>query len=76
VPTLPATLQASQEPPHAVLQQTPSTQLPLPHWLAAEHVAPLVFLGTHAPALQKLPPLHWESVVQAPGQLTEEPSQT
>jgi hypothetical protein len=52
VPTLPATLQASQEPPHAVLQHTPSTQLPLPHWLEAEHVAPLVCFGTHAPALQ------------------------
>jgi hypothetical protein len=73
VPTLPATLQASQELPHAVLQHTPSTQLPLPHWLAAEHVAPLVFLGTHAPALQKLPPLHWESVVHAEGQEAEPP---
>ena len=29
VPALPATLQASQEPPHAELQHTPSTQLPL-----------------------------------------------
>jgi hypothetical protein len=73
VPTLPATLQASQELPHAVLQHTPSTQLPLPHWLAAEHVAPLVFLGTHAPALQKLPLLHWESVVHAEGQEAEPP---
>jgi hypothetical protein len=31
VPTEPATLQASQAPPHAVLQQTPSTQLPEAH---------------------------------------------
>ena len=52
VPTLPVTLQASHAPPHAVLQHTPSTQLPLPHWLVAEHVAPLDILGTHAPALQ------------------------
>jgi hypothetical protein len=52
VPTLPVTLQASQAPPHAVLQQTPSTQLPLPHWLLAVQVVLLVFFGTHAPALQ------------------------
>ena len=52
VPTLPAWLQASHDPPHAVLQQTPSTQLPLPHWLEAEHVVPLDSFGTHAPSLQ------------------------
>ena len=52
VPTLPARLQASHESPHAVLQQTPSTQLPLAHWLAAEHVGPMGFLGTHDPELQ------------------------
>ena len=52
VPTLPARLQASQEPPHAVLQQTPLAQLPETHWPSAPHVAPLVFLGTQAPALQ------------------------
>jgi hypothetical protein len=43
VPTLPARLQASHEPPQAVLQHTPSTQLPLPHSLAAVQVAPLAF---------------------------------
>jgi hypothetical protein len=73
VPTLPATLQASQEPPHAVLQHTPSTQLPLPHWEAAEHVAPLALGGTHAPASQMLPPLHWVSLVHAEGQEAEPP---
>ena len=31
VPGLPATLQARQVPQLAVLQQTPSTQFPLPH---------------------------------------------
>ncbi len=76
VPTLPATLHASQAPPQAVLQHTPSTQLPLPHWLAAEQVAPFVFLGTQAPASQKLPLLQWASEAQAPGQLAEEPSHT
>ena len=74
MPTEPARLQASQAPPlHVVLQQTPSTQLPLPHSLVAEQVAPLVFFGTQAPALQKLPLLHWASVVQAEGQEADEP---
>jgi hypothetical protein len=45
-------LHASHAPPQAVLQQTPSTQLPLPHWLAAEQVVPFVFLGTQVPPLQ------------------------
>ena len=52
VPTLPATLHASQEPEQALLQHTPSTHWPLPHWLADEQVAPFCCLGTHAPALQ------------------------
>jgi hypothetical protein len=52
VPTLPATLQASHAPPQAVLQQTPSTQLPLPHWLSAEQVVPFVFLSAQVPPLQ------------------------
>jgi hypothetical protein len=53
VPALPARLQESQVPPvHAVLQHTPSAQLPLVHWVPSEHVPPRLFLGTHAPALQ------------------------
>jgi hypothetical protein len=52
VPTLPGRLQESQAPPQAVLQHTPSTQLPLPHWLLAEQALLLVCFGTHAPALQ------------------------
>ena len=40
VPALPATLQASHWPVHALSQQYPSTQVPLPHWLPAVHVAP------------------------------------
>jgi len=35
-----------------VLQHTPSTQLPLPHWLVAEQEAPFPFFGRHAPASQ------------------------
>jgi hypothetical protein len=43
-------LQASQAPPvHAVLQHTPSTQLPLEHWLAALQVAPLDCFATQVP---------------------------
>jgi hypothetical protein len=46
-PRLPATLHASQLPPQAVLQQRPSTQLPLWHALAPLHAAPLVCFGLH-----------------------------
>jgi hypothetical protein len=35
VPTLPDTSQAWHWPPQLVLQQTPSTQFPLPHWFDA-----------------------------------------
>jgi hypothetical protein len=52
VPALPGTLHASHAPVHAELQHTPSTQLPLPHWLLAEQAVLLVCFGTHAPALQ------------------------
>jgi hypothetical protein len=52
VPTLPAMLQASQAPSQAVLQHTPSTHWPLPHWLLAVQVTPGVCFGTHAPSLQ------------------------
>lgn len=34
-------------PVQALLQQTPSTQLPVVHSLPAVQVAPLVFFGTH-----------------------------
>ena len=40
VPRLPATSHASHWPVHAALQQRPSTQMLLTHWLAAEHAAP------------------------------------
>ncbi len=45
VPAAPATLQAWQSPveppPHALLQQTPSTQKPLWHSFAPEQASPL-----------------------------------
>jgi hypothetical protein len=53
VPRLPATLHAWHAVVHVLLQQTPSTQLPLRHWPSLEQVCPLV--STHA--LAPLPPL-------------------
>jgi hypothetical protein len=55
VPTLPVTLQALHVPKHAVLQQTPSMQLPLEHWAAAVHAAPLMSVATHDVPEQKNP---------------------
>lgn len=47
VPTIPPTAQDTQVPPHAALQQTPSTQMPLVHWLADMQPAPLACRGRH-----------------------------
>ena len=58
VPTLPARLQASQAPAQAVLQHTPSTQLPATHSLSAPQVVPRTFLGTQAEPLQYWPTMH------------------
>jgi hypothetical protein len=46
-PSLPERLHAWQVPLHAVLQHTPSTQLPPKHWLPAVHVAPGIFFAAH-----------------------------
>jgi hypothetical protein len=43
---------ASHDPLQALLQQTPSTQKPLPHWPAPVQAVPLVSCGMHAPARQ------------------------
>ncbi len=51
-PTLPATLQDSHCPVHALEQHTPSTQLPDVQESALVHVAPAVSFATQAPALQ------------------------
>ncbi|TMB30309.1 MAG: hypothetical protein E6J65_01500 [Deltaproteobacteria bacterium] len=48
-PTLPGTSQAWHWPPQAWLQQTPSAQLPLTHWLEAPQARPSAFFDTHAP---------------------------
>ena len=76
VPTLPIRSQASQAPAHAALQQTPSTQKPLPHWLARVQQAPFGWGATQRPAqLHTLPAAQSPSTRQAPGQLPRWPSQ-
>jgi hypothetical protein len=57
-------------PPQAVLQQTPSTQNPVPHWFAPWQAAPCESLAMHFwDALQKLPVAQSESAAQAVGQV-------
>src|SRR5579862_2231453 len=48
VPTSPATLHAWHCPPHALLQQTPSTQKPDTHCFASVHAAPFACFAVHA----------------------------
>lgn len=47
-----AAVHAWQVPLHGALQHTPSTQLPVRHWLPAPHAVPLAFFATHAPPPQ------------------------
>jgi hypothetical protein len=48
VPTEPVRLQAWQEPPHPVLQQTPSAQWLVVHsWSSPPQLSPMFFLGRH-----------------------------
>jgi hypothetical protein len=49
---LPVRLQAWQVPHTADVQQTPSTQLPVPHSLPMLQAAPFAFFATQAPAAQ------------------------
>jgi hypothetical protein len=49
VPALPATLQAKQVPQLAVLQQTPSTQFPLPHSWLERQATPSDLTGRQLP---------------------------
>jgi hypothetical protein len=48
----------------AVLQHTPSTQLPERHWVAEVQAMPLGMRATHMPSRQKLPIAHSTSVSQ------------
>jgi len=54
VPMLPVRLQASQAPLHAVVQQTPSTQLPEVHWVSLEQFVPFESFARHM-----VPPQYW-----------------
>jgi hypothetical protein len=67
---LPEALHAWHWPVHAALQQTPSAQKPLLHWLPPLHDAPSAPLPTHvvplhqSPAMQSASPAH--AVLHAP----------
>ena len=51
---------------HALVeQQVPSTQLPLVHWLVAEHASPRDFFAVQVVPEQKLPAAQSRSVEQA-----------
>jgi hypothetical protein len=76
VPAEPATLHALQEPAHAPLQHTPSTQKPLVQAFAPPQATPLPSFGTHAPAWQKRPAAQSASPPQLVGQDALEPLQT
>jgi hypothetical protein len=47
----PLMLHIWQVPQLAVVQQTPSVQWLLPHWLSAEQAPPFPIFGTQLPAL-------------------------
>ncbi len=76
MPIEPATLQASHDAEHAVLQQTPSTQLPLRHSLDNVQAAPLANEATHAPPLQWCAAAHPASFAQLDGQEALDPLHT
>ena len=63
-PIEPVTLHASQAPPHAELQHTPSMHCPVWHWLPAVHATPLARLAMQVVPLQNAVAAHWVSVVQ------------
>jgi hypothetical protein len=65
LPTVPAALQASQAPPHAPLQHTPSAQEPELHWLPPLQDAPSSFFAVQTPpSPQKNPALQSASAAQ------------
>lgn len=78
LPTEPARLQASQDPSHRALQQTPSAQKPEVHWLAAVQASPFgrVCVVTHAPLTHTRPPAQSAFVAQRPGHPASRPSHT
>jgi hypothetical protein len=81
LPSKPGTSQAWHWPPHAASQHTPSTQLPEPHSLASEQLAPLLFvqipllvgLPQELPAPQSVTPQQTPSVQNRPALHTDAP---
>ena len=67
-PTLSAAEQAWHVPLHAVLQQKPSTQLPLLHVLPPAHVVPFAFFTTQFDIMQYADEPHCASELQLVGQ--------
>jgi hypothetical protein len=63
-----AASQASHWPVQAEPQHTPSTQKSDAHSTVPPQAWPAGFLGVQTPAEQKLPAMHWASVVQVPRQ--------
>jgi hypothetical protein len=66
-PTDPVWLHDTQEPVHATLQHTPSTQKPEVHSALAAQGLPLAFVP-QLPATHCCPATHWALVVQASAQ--------
>ena len=64
MPTLPPTSHASHWPMHAVLQHTPSTQLPLPHSVSFTHATASGFEHVPSPFALHLSGLAHEELVQ------------
>lgn len=77
-PSLPlplsAAVHASQPPPQALSQQTPSAQNVEPHSLPPPHATPAAFFVTQAPAEHQCVEAHWASVVQVARQCPTAPS--
>ncbi len=67
-----ATVHAWQSPPQAVLQQTPSTQLPEAHCPLIVQAPPFTMGVTHWPIAQTKPLAQSTFVVQAPWQAPPE----
>jgi hypothetical protein len=65
-PAVPRRLQPSHWPVQAVLQQTPSAQLPLAHCAVPPQEEPFPRCGTQIPAEHQSPAMQSESAMQPP----------
>ncbi len=76
MPSFPATSHASHAAPQAALQQYPSAQMPLTHWLAVAQATSLSRFTTQVVPWQKSPAMQSESSLHVPGQVAAAPLQT